>query len=504
MRFARRSKLALEMRRMGPGRVALATLALISCSRPLVTSTSTTTDAAAPSASAAIVAAPQQAPALSLFYTSDLRGRALPDASGEHLGGLARLATLVDRARLEARGVVVVDAGDFLPLQGEEGTAEEVERSAKLVAASYKRIGVAVVTPGERELSLGVERLRALLRSANVRAVAANVTAKKGEVPFDDDPLVVAGGITIGVFGVVEPPEESAASLARVGISMTDALEAARERTKSLRERGAALVVGLFHVAGGASRARQIAEQAGGVDVVVLGHGSNDIAPSAFGAGSRPRIAYAGPFGSRVGRIDVRPSDAGASELDEHSLTLTAAVPDHPGVALLPRIDGERARIAEEKAAAAERRKKGQKEPEVYETWTYASNAACGMCHEAALAQWKTTDHADAIATLKKSSHDHDPACIGCHTTGYLQRGGTRNVETAIDQFANVGCETCHGPSAAHVRSVDKKRGTSRKVDPVICLGCHTPDQNLGTFDVTAALASIVGPGHGAAKPSPR
>ena len=114
------------------------------------------------------------------------------------------------------------------------------------------------------------------------------------------------------------------------------------------------------------------------------------------------------------------------------------------------------------------------------------------------MAQWKTTDHAEAMATLKKNGHDRDPACIGCHTTGYLQRGGTRKVETAIDQFADVGCETCHGPSALHVRSIDKKKGTARKVEPSLCLGCHTPDQNVGTFEVAAAMASIVGPGHGA------
>jgi 2',3'-cyclic-nucleotide 2'-phosphodiesterase (5'-nucleotidase family) len=476
-------------------KVALAALGLLGCSRPLVTST--TAEASAPSASAAaIVAAPPQPPDLALFYTSDLRGRFEPDAAGEHLGGLARYATTIDRARLEAHGVVVVDAGDFLPVQGDDGTADEVDHRMKVVLASYKRMGVAVVTPGERELSLGVDRLRALLRSANTRAVAANVIGKKGEIPFDDDPVVVAGGITVGVFGVVEPPPDSAANLAKVGLATTDAVLAARDRTKALRERGASLVVGLFHVAGGEPRARQIADQAGDVDVVVLGHGSNDIAPSAL-SGSHAHIAYAGPLGSRVGRLDIRSADAGSPRIDDRSIPLASTIPDHLGVSLLPQIDGERARIVQEKAAAAERRKKGQKEPEIYETWSYGSNAACGLCHRANFAQWKTTDHADAMATLKKSGHDHDPACIACHTTGYLQRGGTNNVETAVNQFADVGCETCHGPSALHVRSVDKKRGTSRKVDPIVCLGCHTPDQNLGTFDVRAAMASILGPEHG-------
>jgi cytochrome c551/c552 len=80
--------------------------------------------------------------------------------------------------------------------------------------------------------------------------------------------------------------------------------------------------------------------------------------------------------------------------------------------------------------------------------------------------------------------------------TGFLRPGGAQNFETAT-QFADVGCEACHGPSVAHVVSMDKRQGTSRKVDPTVCLGCHTPDQNLGSFDVAAAMKEIVGPGHG-------
>ena len=199
------------------------------------------------------------------------------------------------RARLEAKAVVAVDAGDFLPGAGDDAPQDEVERRTKVVFAAYKRVGVAVVTPGERELSLGVERLRTLLKAANVRAVAANVIAKKGEVAFDDDPIVETGGITVGVFGVFEPPPEFAATLERAGLTTTDAAEAARDKVRALREKGARIVVGLFHVAGGAARARQIAAEAGDVDVVVLGHGLNDIAPADFSAGTAARIVYAGP-----------------------------------------------------------------------------------------------------------------------------------------------------------------------------------------------------------------
>src|SRR5262249_23040768 len=114
MPFARRSKLDFGMRK----KVALALFALTSCSRQKV---APAVEASAPSASAPVVAAPRPAPELSLLYTSDLRGRTLPDAAGAQMGGLARWATLVDQARLEARAVVVVDAGDFLPVSPDDG-----------------------------------------------------------------------------------------------------------------------------------------------------------------------------------------------------------------------------------------------------------------------------------------------------------------------------------------------------------------------------------------------
>jgi len=88
---------------------------------------------------------------LSIFYGSDLRGHALAPSDAKGLGGLARRATLIDEARSLAASIVVVDAGDFLPADGDEiegDAGNGLEQRRRLVLASYKRIGVSVVTPG--------------------------------------------------------------------------------------------------------------------------------------------------------------------------------------------------------------------------------------------------------------------------------------------------------------------------------------------------------------------
>ena len=92
------------------------------------------------------------------------------------------------------------------------------------------------------------------------------------------------------------------------------------------------------------------------------------------------------------------------------------------------------------------------------------------------------------------------PACVGCHVTGYLRDGGTRDIAEARQRLANVGCEACHGPGQAHVEAAPaaKRSSTARAVPEPVCRGCHTADQTNGEFDYRAFVAAVLGPGHGA------
>jgi hypothetical protein len=266
-------------------------------------------------------------------------------------------------------------------------------------------------------------------------------------------------------------------------VTVTDPAGAARAAVASLRAKGARVVVGLFHLAGGLTRARQIADAAGVIDLVVLGHD---------GPSTPPRFVRAG--GVELGRAEVRLAGSGPALIEDHLSALGADVPEQAGVRLLARLAaGPVAATFAESVAKLSKETGGR---QYGEGWTYGSTPLCVGCHPAQAAQWRTTDHAQAYATLTRAGKAREPACMGCHVTGFLQPGGAQNLESAA-QFADVGCESCHGPSVAHVTSTDKRKGTSRRVDPVVCLGCHTPDQNIGRFDVAAAMKEVVGPGHG-------
>jgi hypothetical protein len=476
---------------------------------------------------------PSARPTFTLFYASDLRGRMtaheaplnlppgvtmVPLARRESSGGLARRATIVDRARVAGGGVVQVDAGDFLPLPADEPrdavapTPKDVPRWLDLVLAGYRRLGVDAVTLGERELGsaragLDPKALAKKLAAAHVPVVLANLVDRKHAPVFPANAIVDAGGgAKVGVLGVAELPADATAALEKAGYVLTPPGEAARAAAADLRARGATFVVALVHAAAGRARAAQIVGGAD-VDVAVLALG-HEAAPDAgqgpehqanqdaTGAAARPLLLAAGGD-MNVGRLDVRLAPGRPPTFDDAVLDLAKDIPEQLGVGLLSRVARIPLTDSDKILADAARKHVLVKMNTLYEIWDYGSTTACGYCHPKPVEQWKTTDHAHAFSTLVRAKHDKDPSCVGCHIVGFLQTGGTRDMTMVRGQFADVGCESCHGPSAPHIRAIDKKQGTMRAVGAVVCLGCHTPDQNVGAFDPVAAMQEILGPGHG-------
>ena len=426
--------------------------------------------------------APPGPPDLLIFYASGVRGALAPPATGP--GGMARRATLVDRARVNASALLQVDAGDLAPKEEDEAALTTLDARVsrtRLVFQSYRRMGVDAVTLGESDWALGGATLQALAKEEKVKVVAANVLGKDGKRLFPAHESFEAGAVKVGVFGIFE--DRPGAPPLPDGLTVGDPQAAAREATAALRAAGAQVVVGLFHLAGGRARAQAIADAAGKVDVVVLGH-ADDQAP--------PRFVTTAARGTEVGLLQVRVAKGGGVTLEDRHLAAAPDVPEQYGVRLVLRAsEPVLATFLESEAAMS--KAKGHR---TYgEEWTYGTSGLCKLCHASQFEQWSSTDHAEAFASLT-NGHEKEPGCMGCHMTGFLVPGGVQNFESAR-QFVNVGCESCHGPSGPHVTSADKHSGTSRAVDPVLCLGCHTPDQNRGPFVLAEAMKQMVGPGHG-------
>ncbi len=442
---------------------------------------------------------------ITLVYSSNVRGQYEPWGRPAHAqGGLARRAALVEAIRKQTRTIVQVDAGDLLlPPRGQlvylDDDAAERERRAAFIMAAYARLGVQAVVPGETDLALGSRRLVRLAVESGVPFLCANLVDAEGKPIFPAERLLDAGGVSIGVFGLLVPPASDVERLRSDGLRIADPAVAGKMAVASLRTRGATVVIGLFHLEGGLEQARGLAAAIGGIDVVVLGHDGATIEMPAIGGGAR--IVEAGVDGKRLGRFDLSTARNQIDRIDG-SAGETAAL-----AASLGKQSRERQRRAADGLLAAvdprlanvdkpqPRTRGGAPQPPLRENWTYSSTTACAGCHADEDKQWRETSHAFALATLESKGRDKDPDCLPCHTTAFLRPGGTRSLATTMKYFPEVGCESCHGPSAAHVQ-VARKTGTQRAVPETMCRICH-PRESTSDFDYARDLRGTLGPGHG-------
>lgn len=146
---------------------------------------------------------------------------------------------------------------------------------------------------------------------------------------------------------------------------------------------------------------------------------------------------------------------------------------------------------------------------------TYVGVETCKNCHQAAYDVWKKAvfenkalddsgkeitrivGHSKAWKTLKDINKDTDRACIGCHSIGFMQKGGYCKAYE-VDFRVDVQCESCHGPGSLHAQTGDKKF-IKRQVLEETCRGCHHVPHipSYESFNYEEKIMKILGPGHG-------
>lgn len=87
-------------------------------------------------------------------------------------------------------------------------------------------------------------------------------------------------------------------------------------------------------------------------------------------------------------------------------------------------------------------------EPAPPEGQTYTGSKKCASCHFEQFTFWKKTKHAVAFEALT-AKYQKDPTCLKCHTTGYGQPTGFKDMATTPALAGNT-CENCHGPGSKH------------------------------------------------------
>lgn len=202
-----------------------------------------------------------------ILHSNDVHGQ---------LDGYAYMAKLAADLRAKGAEVIVADAGDF-----SQGDVYVSINKGHAAIEMMNAAGYDVVTLGNHEFDFGYEQLLANLADGNFQTVCANVYK-------DDAPILPAGtiiekgGVKIGFFGMETPETATKVNPGQIeGIRFSthdDIYAAAQEAADALREQGADLVIGLWHLgiddetATNGYRSTDVLAKITGVDFVIDGH----------------------------------------------------------------------------------------------------------------------------------------------------------------------------------------------------------------------------------------
>jgi len=107
----------------------------------------------------------------------------------------------------------------------------------------------------------------------------------------------------------------------------------------------------------------------------------------------------------------------------------------------------------------------------------YYSVNLCKACHLKQYEDWVQTKHARALKTLVDSKNT-TPDCMPCHSERFR---AAQQYLASDNPVGGVECATCHADSLPH--GMERKQMAVRaKVQPALCLQCHTKDRSP-TYD---------------------
>jgi hypothetical protein len=486
-----------------------------------------------------------------IFYTGSITGVLEPcGCTSDPLGDVARLTGLVRRAAGGGKALLL-DAGNLTYAASgiDERRAEGADLRAEFLANELGKLPFGGSALGEADLARGLERV-------TPRRLAANLTAPAGAPVLPEAPIREVAGIKIGVLGLSDPAlgrrlgwkaedpaaaaVREAARLRKAGAEIVIALGAfERSMARQVARTGAVdiIVVGQGVGAEGMARADQIEgtfivapadelQKVGRLELVLRGPSGGPRIKLVDAGGAEARALEVAEVAKKRGQLEAeiaafaRDPQADPAfvagrrqelkELVQRQQALAQAfAPPAEGSYFINQLIPLRRALPRDPALATAMRRLDQKvgaanlkralppPPAPPDRASYVGDRACASCHKPAMAYWKTTVHAHAWKTIVDGGKTGFDDCVSCHVTGYGEVGGSSLGH--VDRLTSVQCETCHGPGSLHVKAegLDEPATVRRSTGESTCVRCHN-QKHSDTFNFTAYLRDVLGPGHGA------
>ena len=427
---------------------------------------------------------------------------------------------------------MVVDAGDFVWKNHRLSLEQRPQqiRKAQVLLEGFALVGMDGVVPGDGDLSIGIETLATLAGDAGVPLLAANLVCD-GKKPFPGGRVVERGGLRFGIAGVVGEDVESADCMVTPPVAALETVVAElgsvdlwivlSHGSDKSDEALASVMKGNTLLVNGGEGAKYTTprELPGGVLQLAAGRrgkgvgvargelhpgGSGFVGEDAKEAlekkieRGKARLA-SGQKRMKTGKTEQvkgrakRQVEHYEKELTRLQSELEALQTTSSGVAhrLQNEIVGLGRSIEDDPATKAlldEANKdiggieapKGDKQNHQVER--FVGSAVCQACHAEQAAQYETTRHASASATLEQLGRTADRACFTCHVTGAHHEDGPQSPADVHNDLKNVGCESCHGPGQDHVLSANSNKMVALP-SVGVCVQCHDGEQDEGRFD---------------------
>ena len=303
---------------------------------------------------------------LRLIGTNDIHGalEPRPDANGVMRGGLAYVASAIERAEAECQPPactsLLLDGGDEF-----QGTPASNLAFGRPVVDIFNRLGYAAAALGNHEFDWGQDTLRARMHQARYAFLGANVRDTLGQaVPWiRRDTMVVRNGLKIGIIGVSTRQTATSTRASNVvGLRFDDPAPVVDTLTRALRANGADVVVVVAHAGafcdrtGESACAGEIVDLAQHltqhVDAIISGHTHSLVNTIVSGI----PIVQGRSSGQAIDVVDL-PLDAGESGLPAHEVrdvlpdsiaadTAVAAIVTRATQAVASRVNRPVARVA--------------------------------------------------------------------------------------------------------------------------------------------------------------
>ena len=266
---------------------------------------------------------------ITILHINDIHGRLdpfTPWRAEAEVGGIARIATLVNQIRAEEENVIFLDAGDTI-----HGTNLVNLFFGKPAVAVMNRLDVDAMVVGNHDFNFGIDVLAARAEEAGFPILGANVRYKTGEPVLFLPPYIIVekGGLTIGIIGLVTEETPLVTHPKNVeDLEFLDPVTMTQQIVEQLDPK-VDLIILLTHL--GIAEEEAVLKKVPGIAVVVSGHIHQEwvIRSEEFGHAIR---VQAGEHGRVLGRLDITVVDGIVTSFRHEFLPITPAIEKDPAI----------------------------------------------------------------------------------------------------------------------------------------------------------------------------